>query len=328
MTSSIEAARATPEPAGRLPDFFVVGHSKSGTTALYEMLRSHPQIYMPMKEPWFFVPELHSRFRPAGGVRPDTLEEYLALFAPADPQQRTGEASPSYLRSLTAAARIAEVQPAARIVAILREPASYLRSLHLQFVKTHVETETDLRTALSLESARREGEHIPSSSPRPQGLLYSENVKYVEQLCRYRAVFPQEQILVLIYDDFRADNQATVREVLRFLEVDDTAPIEAVDANPTVGIRHRRLHHAVHEVIQARDPLTRAVKDSIKTLTPRRARRGALEVVRRRVVVGAPPPVDEQLMLQLRVRFKGEVVALSEYLDRDLVGLWGYDRLD
>ena len=33
-------------------------------------------------------------------------------------------------------------------------------------------------------------------------------------------------------------------------------------------------------------------------------------------------------MTELRRRFKGEVIALSEYLDRDLVTLWGYDRLD
>ncbi len=46
------------------------------------------------------------------------------------------------------------------------------------------------------------------------------------------------------------------------------------------------------------------------------------------VVYGKPQPPDEQLMLELRRRFKGEVVALSEYLGRDLVNLWGYDRLD
>ncbi len=312
---------------GRLPDFLVVGHSKSGTTALYHMLRSHPQIYMPMKEPWFFVPELHSRFRKPGGPRPDTLQEYMALFAGARPEQRAGESSPSYLRSHGAAARIAQVQPAARIVAILREPASYLRSLHLQFVQTHVETEADLRTALALEEPRRRGEHIPRSSPRPQGLQYSDNVRYVEQLRRFHAVFPSEQVLVLIYDDFRADNEGTVRQVLRFLDVDDTAPIEAVEANPTVGIRYKRLHQAVHEVTHPRGPVARAVKNSIKTLVPRRVRREAFELVRRRVVVAAPPPVDEELMLQLRRRFEGEVRALSEYLDRDLVSLWGYDEL-
>ncbi len=32
-------------------------------------------------------------------------------------------------------------------------------------------------------------------------------------------------------------------------------------------------------------------------------------------------------MLELRRRFSSEVEALSEYLARDLVTLWGYDRL-
>ena len=44
------------ETRERFPDFFIVGHAKSGTTALYEMLRRHPQVFMPeRKEPWFFA---------------------------------------------------------------------------------------------------------------------------------------------------------------------------------------------------------------------------------------------------------------------------------
>ncbi len=65
----------------------------------------------------------------------------------------------------------------------------------------------------------------------------------------------------------------------------------------------------------------------MKALTPRRLRHAALRGVQRRVVVGAPPPPDEGLMLELRRRFAPEVEALSEYLGRDLVSLWGYDRL-
>ena len=52
-----------------------------------------------------------------------------------------------------------------------------------------------------------------------------------------------------------------------------------------------------------------------------------LGVTRRRVVYGKASPADEALLLELRRRYKGEVVALSEYLDRDLVALWGYDDL-
>jgi hypothetical protein len=326
----IAAAGESPRaaPGARVPDFFIVGHPKCGTTALFEALRRHPQIFMPKgKEPWFFAPELRVRTPPRPEGTPKTLAQYLSLFAEAEPQQRVGEATALYLWSQTAAARIAEVQPNARIIAILREPASFLRSLHLQFVQTHVETEGDLRRALELEGERRQGRSIPRHSYWPQALLYSEHVRYVEQLRRYRAAFSQENVLVLIYDDFRADNEGTVRKVLRFLDVDDTAPIEIADANPTVRARSQRLHELVHALSVGRGPLSLTAKELVKGLTPRRLRRRALHATQRSLVFAEPDPPDERLMAELRIRYRPEVVALGEYLGRDLVSLWGYDRV-
>jgi len=316
------------KPTGRIPDFFIVGHGKSGTTALYEMLARHPQIYMPAgKEPWFFASELHERTPPRPQGTPRTLAEYAALFNAARPDQRVGEASAQYLWSRTAAAAIAAVQPEARIIAILREPADFLRSLHLQWVETYVETETDFRKAISLETARREGKRIPRYTYWPQALLYSEHVRYVEQLGRFAALFPPERMLVLIYDDFRQDNEQTVRAVLRFLDVDDTIPVPVREANPTVHVRSRQLHHLVHAASVGRGPVSLVVKGAIKRVTPQRLRRRVVRGFKQRVVYGEPPPPDEHFMLELRRRFKPEVEALSEYLNRDLVKLWGYDHL-
>jgi hypothetical protein len=321
----------------RVPEFFIVGHAKCGTTALYEMLRRHPQIYLPDydggagKEPWFFSrdnpqPQTTSERSVAfTGRRPMTLEEYLSLFAEAALDQRIGEASTSYLWSRTAAARIAEVQPDARIIAILREPASFLRSLHLQLLQNHHEVEGNFRKAVALDDARREGRHIPRESYWPGALIYSDRVRYVEQLQRYRAHFPAEQMLVIIYDDFRSDNEATVRRVQRFLGVDDSLPIEALDVNPTIGVRSVRLHNLLSTVRRGRGPVSGAVKATVKTITPWRWRDRVLYPLRSRVLYGAPPAPDESFMNELRRRFKPEVVALSEYLDRDLVRLWGYD---
>jgi Sulfotransferase family len=313
---------------GRMPDFFIAGHAKSGTTALYRMLKQHSQIYMPdVKEPWYFVPELRSPVKTAGDAKnPRTLDGYLSLFADATPEQRAGEATPSYLWSREAAARIAEAQPAAKVIAILREPASFLRSLHLQFLQTDVETESDLGKAIALEGRRREGKSIPRNSTRPQALLYFDHVRYAEQLRRYYDVFPAEQILVLIYDDFRADNDATVRQVLRFLDVDATSEIVQTDANPTVRVRSPRLTGLVRSLYMGRGPVARHAKAAIKRLTPRRVRHEAI-AAGRRAQLGEPAPVDERLMAELRVKLKPEVVAVSEYLDRDLVRLWGYDSI-
>jgi hypothetical protein len=324
MTASAEQPRAA--TLQRFPDFFIVGHSKSGTTALYEMLKLHPQIFMPeIKEPIYFAEELPRtahRYSP-----PMTREDYLALFAEAEPHQRTGEASASYLKSPTAAARIAAAQPDARIIAILREPASFLRSFHLQCVQAHYESEKDFATALALEPERRAGRRLPRRSLWPQELMYSKHVRYVEQLERFHEVFAPEQVLVLIYDDFRRENEQTVARVLRFLDVDDTPPVAATEANPTVGMRSQRADDVLYALSMGRGPLGGAAKRAITALTPRGLRRRALEAAQRRFVFGAPPPPDERTMLALRRRFKGEVEALSAYLDRDLVSLWGYDRL-
>jgi hypothetical protein len=329
MTASADLPAAAPSRHGSIPDFFIVGQFKSGTTALYQMLRRHPQVYMPeYKEVWFHSPELRTRaLGRASNSRPETLEDYLSLFDAARPGQRIGEATPSYLISRGAARRIADLQPQARIIAILREPASFLRSFHLQCVQNRTETENDLRKALALEELRREGKEIPRYAARPLELLYSDHVRYVEQLRRYHAVFPPERVLVLIYEDFRRENQATLRRVLRFIDVDDTYPIDAVEANPTIRVRSPQVHEFLRSVYLGRGPASRAVKSALKPVIPRRLRRKALRATQRHVIYGKPRAPDEDLMLELRHRFKGEVVELSKYLDRDLVSLWGYDGI-
>jgi hypothetical protein len=336
MTTSAEALRraghASPAPSEaqrRVPDFFLVGSPKTGTTALYDALTQHPHIYMPdLKEPRF----LASDMRPRAGFSerhqevgyPRTLEEYLALFDEATPEQRVGEASTFYLWSRTAATRIADLQPDARVVAMLREPASFLRSLHLMYLQWRVESEKDLRKAMSLEVVRREGKDLPRTSHRPQLLQYSDHVRYVDQLRRYHARFPREQVLVLIYDDFCSDNEATVRQVLRFLEVDDRFPIGVRKVNVTKHtVRSQRAKELLKSVSMGRGPVARSAKATVKALTTPQLRRG----IRHRVVLADPPPPDADFAIELRRRFRGEVVALSEYLDRDLVSLWGYDDI-
>jgi hypothetical protein len=326
---------ARDHPHMRVPDFFIVGSPKTGTTALYEMLREQPRIYLPeLKEPRFLASDMRPRPGDARGPQelgyPQTLEEYLALFAEARPEQRVGEASAFYLWSRTAANSIAELQPDARIIAILREPASFLRSLHLLFLRWGVEGEQDLRKAMLLEDARREGKDVPRHSHRPQLLQYSDHVRYVEQLRRYSAQFPTNQILVLIYEDFHSDNEGTVRRVLRFLDAeadaDADAPITVKNVNVTTrSVRSQQIRYLLTSLKRGQGPVARSTNAVIRALTTPRVRRSAALAVQHRFVRADAPPPDEDTMLELRRRFKPEVAALSEYLDRDLVTLWGYD---
>jgi hypothetical protein len=312
---------------GRLPDFFVVGHPKSGTTALHVMLAQHPQIFVGTKEPRFFVPEMRLRDFRRTNETPTDLDEYKAWFGGAAPEQIVGDVSPAYLWSKHAAELIAEAQPEARIIAFLREPASFLRSLHMQWLQSYCEVEPDFEKALALEEPRRRGEHMPLDTYWPNALFYSEHVRYVEQLRRFHAHFPRERVLVLIYDDYKRDNEATVRSVFRFLEVEEMPIRVAPRANPTVQVRTPRLNSVLRQLIVADHGVPGALSKSIKALTPMRARQGLLHTVRKRVVFVEPGAPDDAFMAELRKRLKPEVVALSEYLDRDLVSLWGYDKM-
>jgi hypothetical protein len=316
----------------RVPDFYIVGHAKCGTTALYAMLKNHPQIFLPdVKEPRFFCSDLWSRFE-VGKATPKpqhTIDGYLSLFATATAEQRVGEASPQYIRSEVAPGAIAQLQPNARIIAILREPASFLRSFHMQMVSSNVESERDFAKAIALEPARREGKKIPPDSHHPDALLYSDHVRYAEQLRRYHAAFPPENVLVLIYDDYRSDNEGTLRRVMRFLDVDEDAPMDTLDTKPVKAVRSPTLHGLANAARVARtnpdaaSPLGKLVN----TATSKLLDNDTFKTSWRRLAYRAPAPPDEQLTLELRRRYKGEVVALSEYLDRDLVSLWGYDAI-
>jgi len=322
----MDELRRARESDRRLPDFFIVGHAKCGTTALYKMLKAHPQIYMPdLKEPQFLARDPQQSTRPST-QGPRSLHDYLSLFDAAAPAQRAGEGSTTYLRTPSAPARIAELRPDARIIAIIREPASFLRSLHLQLLQSGIEDEADFATAIGLEQERRRGGHLPGDPFWSQALLYSGHVRYAEQLRRYREHFASEQVLTLIYDDFRLDHRRFIRRVLRFLEVDDSIELEAAEANPTVRVRSQRAEGVLDAVAMGRGPIAASAKAALKTVVPRRVRRDALRAARRQIV-DEPLAPDELLMADLRRRFKGEVVAASEYLGRDLVRLWGYDEI-
>ncbi|HEX6473777.1 MAG TPA: sulfotransferase, partial [Candidatus Limnocylindria bacterium] len=127
---------------GRLPNFLVIGAAKSGTTALWSLLRQHPQVFMPaLKEPHHFAFDADQpapQFRgPGANLHRDAVtgtDAYRALFADAGEALAVGEASATYLYVAASVERIRAAIPDARLVAILRQPAdrAYSSYLHLK----------------------------------------------------------------------------------------------------------------------------------------------------------------------------------------------------
>jgi len=129
----------------------------------------------------------------------------------------------------------------------------------------------------------------------------------------------------MIYEEFRSDNAAAVRQILSFLGVNSGLELAAVHANPTVRLRSQTLDRAVHNLSVGRDPLAAAFKRPVKRVLPTTVRRRLLRVAQTKVLTAKARRADPGLVLELKRRFKPEVDRFGEYLGRDLVATWGYD---
>src|SRR5262249_22582992 len=122
--------RCTFHHFAQLPNLFVVGPAKTGTSALYHYLRVHPMVYTtPIKETNYmsFCDGLPPLLGPGDQERIAaksvlTLAAYRALYANRRDEPVAADVSPSYMHYPQAAAKIAELCPRAKIVIVLRNP--------------------------------------------------------------------------------------------------------------------------------------------------------------------------------------------------------------
>jgi hypothetical protein len=222
----------------KLPNFFIVGAPKAGTTSLYSYLRQHPQIYMsPIKEPNYFADEMRldnfvkeARPRIAAEMRDlqeylrgdmrqtrfggwvSSWEDYLKLFRNAADEIAIGEATPCYLWSETAARNIAARIPEAKIIINLRNPIdrAYSQYLHMVTVgSTRRSFRDQIHANLGCES-------MLLGPLRP--LL--EFGRYSEQVARYLGRFPPAQIHISFYEELQQAPESLLSELFSFLGVD------------------------------------------------------------------------------------------------------------
>jgi len=213
------------------PNFFIVGAARAGTTSFSRYLAGHPDVYMsPVKEPHFFATEVDpEKFRdgfprredpgeyfkthplqPTGCIYVRESKQYEQLFACAEGQAAIGEASVSYLYSKTAARRIREASPGARILIFLRNPIDRAYSHYLiDHPETSVTSEDFLQAVARDDASPKKGWGISN--------LYVELGLYFEQVKRFQDAFPPEQVKVLFYDDYQQDTRKAMADICDFL---------------------------------------------------------------------------------------------------------------
>lgn len=295
-----------------MPNFFIIGAQKAGTTSLYHYLSQHPQIFMsPKKEPFFFNHEIDAKgqvVREAfGGPGPPHVKfanigEYCALFRGVSGEKAIGEASVLYIYAPGTAERIKRYVPEAKVIALLRNPADRAYSAFLHAVRIGREPLTDFAQALREEEDRiRDNWHYVFHY-RTRGLYHA-------QIERYYEVFGTEKVGVWLYEDLTNDPVGVVQSAFRFLGVDYAF-------TPDVSTKHN----------PARVPKSQAARSMIRFMNTTLPFVGkvfppvsekARQLVTSLTLIEAAP-MDPETRRGLIEGYREDVLKLQELIGRDL----------
>jgi hypothetical protein len=223
------------------PNFFFVGHTRSGTTSLKEELEQHPEIYFYYPKSWQ-KPNGPFGFESSFKNEEEFLEEFRGVK-----EKRVGQKRGDYLSCPWAAERIKKFSPNAKIIMTLRNPIDVMYSLHATMLyRETVEDIEDFGEALKMEEERKKkyGYKVIPMKYHPH-MLYRETVRYSQQVKRYFELFGEENVKVTIFDEYIKNKSSTLRDILKFLDVDEDFEIKHVNTNAGRKYRSRTIHSAV-----------------------------------------------------------------------------------
>lgn len=272
-----------------LPNTFVIGAAKCGTTSLWLYLNAHPAIAFSInKEPAFFVqPDYRDR-----------LEWYEGLFEDAE---IVGEASTFYATHPVHSGvpeRIHSLIPSPRLIYLVRDPVERAVSHYVEQVSQGVENRSPQAALMDPDESRN---------------LYVAASNYATQIKRYLEVFPAANLLILDQSELRDDPAATLSRVYRFLDVDDIPP-------PAAETEVRRSSdRRQFKGLGARLRSTRAAERTLRwiwRLPPPVAIRVVGALKRPLSTPIERPHLDPDDQERLRAGFEAETTWLREYTGR------------
>jgi hypothetical protein len=274
---------------GTLPNLLIIGAGKAGTTSLHRYLSFHPEIHMSThKELCFF----DDRKRWGLGV-----EWYKANFDASFPVN--GESSPRYARfPMTPGVpeRIRQVLGTPKLIYMVRDPVDRLLSQYTQMLDDWPTTPPFDAVLPDIENATVG--YVPVSS-------------YFFQLSQYLKLFPRESIHVVVNERLNAKPRETLREVFRFIGVDENFWSPEFDQRENVGERKKTMAPWFKRWAPAfAKQLTTPTNDN----TPWRLRRAAYWLSRLGGQVISKPRLSQSDDFRLQTILKSDVKALRDFL--------------
>lgn len=297
------------------PNFFISGAPRCGTTALYAYLSAHPNIFMPeVKELNYFADDFPNVQKIAFKSRDD----YLELFKHADERHlAVGEASPFYLFSKVAFQNMRAFNPDGRVILSLRNPVDFIQSYHQLNLSLLREDESDLARAWDLQDQRRHGQHLPPSAREPELLLYGaigQFSKYVEDLF---AIFPHEQVKIILLEDLASNTKGVYEELLDFLGI----PSDGRTDFPKVNANFENKSQFLAKLFHPPQPVYQFFMRTISLFGIGFMKKVSVvynRIERLNTAQSTRQAMDPALRSHLQEHFHPDIERLAELIDRDL----------
>ena len=290
----------------RMPNLFLIGAAKAGTTALYNYLVQHPQVFLPrIKEPMFFSRDEYY----AKGL--DWYEEFY--FRGAENYPVRAEATPHYLYwSEKVAPRIKEVygEKPVKFIVSFRDPVSRAYSWYWNMVREGRE-DLDFDEALRVEEYRLKQNRNELYQLGSMVYGYATGSRYASLLQPYLDLFSPECFFFVFQDDLKSRVNGTCANIFEFLGVESSTQVNTSKSNPAAMPRSRLLHKTLRQ--------RSLLKEFIKPFMPGRFRR-RLKSRMMQVNLKETPyaPLDPQLAHELRLSYRTEIGKLEKITGREL----------
>jgi hypothetical protein len=291
-----------------VPNLFVIGVPKAGTTTLHGLLEQHPQIYMSSpKEPRFFSRD--SEYAKGLGWY---LNRY---FSDSESCQVRGEATPTYLtlheKTIPRIRAALDGRPA-RFIAIFRNPVDRAYS-HYWFnrnSKTRLTEDLSFENALAMETTRMEA-HPEFYEEGIISRAYFRTGLYAEPTRAFIEAFGRENCLLLLFEDLFFDRfPATVQVVERFLSV-ASIDLPYAPKKQSARFRSRRLAFMFRKSRWLRMGISRFLPDRFRSELKS-------AVVAYNTVPFRYPEMNAATRQMLLERYRPGIAQFAEVIGRDL----------
>ncbi len=288
-----------------LPNFFVIGAAKCGTTALHDLLSLHPDVFATAEKETHFL-DYGKRY--ARGVSYWLQEHYegsAEFFA-------RGESTPSYLhrgdKVIPRIQQLYENTDTPRLICMLRDPVERAYSHYLDMVRSTLEEESFER-ALELEPER-----IAAGGPMRWRRYFGDGL-YAAQLAPWIDAFGRESLLLLLTEDLRARPRETLKQIFVFLGLRDDVEI---DVTHRANVAAEYTSQTAARLVNRPTRIKTLVRRVLPAKQTRRIRNWLENRFRRSIESHEKPPLPEGIVTALRQRYHDDITELERLLDRDL----------